>query len=68
MITLEDFEGDSLEVAILGFSVSSENSKYEISYNDAYYLSEENPGYLDFPPIGTQFHTESIESCPVGYR
>ena len=41
---------------------------YEISYNDAYYLSEENPGYLDFPPIGTQFRTESIESCPVGYR
>jgi len=67
LITLEDFEGDALEVVIEGFTIGNESTKYAISYNDAYYTTIENPGYLDVPPNGTPFSTESLESCPVGY-
>jgi len=67
LITLEDFEGDALEVVIEGFTISNESTKYAISYNEAYYKSNENPGYLDVPPNGTPFSTESLESCPAGY-
>ena len=44
MITLEDFEGDALEVVIEGFTIGNESTKYAISYNNAYYTTIENPG------------------------
>ena len=68
IITLEDFEGDSLEVQITGFYIHNETNIYELIYRNAFYLSSENPGYLDMPPNGTKFTTESLESCPEGYR
>ena len=46
MITLEDFEGDALEVLIEGFTIGNESTKYAISYNDAYYASINNPGEI----------------------
>jgi len=67
LITLEDFEGDALEVLIEGFTIGNESTKYAISYNDAYYASINNPGYLDVAPNGTPFSTENLESCPDGY-
>ena len=46
MITLEDFEGDALEVLIERFTIGSESTKYAISYSDAYYASINNPGKI----------------------
>ena len=49
LITLEDFEGDALEVLIEGFTIGNESTKYAISYNDAYYASINNPGEIITP-------------------
>ena len=49
LITLEDFEGDALEVLIERFTIGSESTKYAISYSDAYYASINNPGKIINP-------------------